>query len=173
MIVLTDVKKAVKGVADVVDLDRPYKWEGPIEGGWMDDVGYFFKNDRGSNYIVKFNRFANEEWERSFTADGKYMETGEGDVYRVMATVTQITMDFIENYEPNLIEIPHVDTKKEVEDTFRQLKISKATDIIKMKSQLSNKRAKLNRIYLEKNLPQGYSYQLKGSKSIITRNEKR
>ena len=160
-------------IKEVGSLDRPYKWEGPVEGGWMDDVGYFFKNDNGSNYIVKFNRFPNEEWERGFTADGKYLETKEGDVYRVMTTVTQITLDFIDSYEPNVLEIPHVDTQKEIKDTFKQLKTTPATDIIKQKSETSNKRAKLNRIYLEQNLPQGYSYQLKGSKSIITRNEKR
>lgn len=160
-------------IKEVGSLDRTYRWEGPLESGWMDDVSYFFTADKGSKYVVKFQRFPDNEWEREFTADGKYMETSEGDVYKVMSTVTQITLDFIDQYEPMLIEIPHVDTKKEVQKTFSDLKANTAMSIIDKKNKTSNKRARLNQIYLSNNLPDGYTYQLKGSKSIITSNEKR
>ena len=158
-------------IKEVGSIERTYRWEGPIEGGWMDDVGYFFTNEKGSRYIVKFQRFPDNEWERGFTADGKYQETSEGDVYRVMATVTEITLDFIDQYEPRVIEIPHIDTQKEVKKTFNDLKTDTAQSIIDRKSKTPNKRAKLNQIYLSNNLPGGYTYQLKGSKSIIKKYE--
>lgn len=157
-------------IKEVGSIDRPYKWEGPMESGWMDDVGYFFDTDSGVKYIVKFHRYPNEEWERGFTADGKYGETGDKDVYRVMSTITQITLDFIDSYEPNMIEIPHIDTQKEIKTTIDQIRAKSAKDVIKLKMEIPNKRAKLNRIYLERNLPQGYKYELKGSKSIIKKN---
>lgn len=157
---------------EVGTIERTYKWEGPMESDPVyGDVGYFFTNDKGSKYVVKFQRFPDNEWERGFTADGKYQETTEGDVYRVMATVTEITLDFIDQYEPNLIEIPHIDTQKEVKKTFSDLKTDTAQSIIDKKSKTPNKRARLNQIYLSNNLPGGYTYQLKGSKSIIKKYE--
>lgn len=157
-------------IKEVGSIDRPYRWEGPIESGWVEDVGYFFDTDKGNKYIVKFNRYPNEEWERNFTANGKYGETGDNETYRVMATITQITIDFINSYEPNLIVIPHIDTQKEIKTTIDQIRTKSAKEVIKLKMDIPNKRAKLNKIYLERNLPQGYTYELKGSKSIIKKN---
>jgi len=86
-------------IKEVGAIERTYKWEGPMESDPVyGDVGYFFTNDKGSKYVVKFQRFPDNEWERGFTADGKYQETAGGDVYRVMATVTEITLDFIDQY---------------------------------------------------------------------------
>lgn len=159
-------------IKEVGNIERTYKWDGPMESDPVyGDVGYFFTADKGSKYVVKFQRFPDNEWERGFTADGKYTETTEGDVYRVMATVTEITLDFIDQYEPNTIEIPHIDTQKEVKKTFADLKTDTAQSIIDKKSKSPNKRARLNQIYLSNNLPGGYTYQLKGSKSIIKKYE--
>jgi hypothetical protein len=145
-------------IKEVGNIERSYKWEGPLEDDPVyGNVGYFFTNDKGSKYIVKFERFPDDEWERSFTADGKYLETEENDVYRVMSTVTEITLDFIDQYEPLSLDIPHIGTKKEV----------KTSD----KSKTPNKRARLNQIYLGNNLPGGYTYSLKGSTSIIKKYE--
>ena len=154
-------------IKEVGSIDRTYPWEGPIEQDFMGNVAYFFTSDKHSHYIIKFDRFPDGEWERNFTADGKYMQTDEGDVYRVMATITEITLDFIDQYEPNKVEISHIDTEKEMRGTVNDIKNQSVLDFINNKSKISNKRAKLNQIYLSNNIPTGYTYQLKGSRSVI------
>lgn len=164
-----DIKKIIKEtlILEVGGIENYYPWEGPFEQGWHDDIGYRFTDKNGAKYLVKFTRFPDEEWEREYTADGKYEETGTGDVYKVLSTVTKITLDFIYNFTPALIKIPHINTQKEVDVTFKMLKTSKAEDIINNIKNSTNKRARLNRVYLEKNLPSGYTYELRGSDSFI------
>jgi len=162
------IKEAL--ILEVGGIENHYSWTGPFEQGWHDDIGYKFQDKSGANYLVKFTRFPDDVWEREYTADGKYDETGTGDVYKVLSTITKITIDFINEFNPILIRIPHINTQKEVSATFKALKTSSATEIIDRIKNSTNKRARLNSIYLKGNLPQGYTYQLKGSDSIIKRN---
>ena len=77
-------------------------------------------------------------------------------MFNIIETVTEITIDFIEKYEPNKIIITHIPKNKEVD--FNN-------------PNKTNKRALLNKRYLKPAIDKldDYFYSLNGSTSIITK----
>lgn len=104
-------------------------------------VIYKFKTRDNVNYVVEFEKFPKDnKWDRYFTANGSFGEVNKGDAFKVIATITLATIDFIKTVRPDEIIISHRTSEKEV---------AKEKDD-------TNTRAKINRIYLTKNMPPDY-----------------
>ena len=129
----------------------PYDKKEDIIGN-IHKVDYTFKNSHGTNYTVFFEK-KGKSWVRAFDTDKGYDMTGEGDVYNVLNTITKITIDFLIEYDVNELRILHIPTDEEYsKDRYGE-----------------NKRARVNKIFLTKNLPDNYDYKLDGFKSTITK----
>jgi hypothetical protein len=79
--------------------DRPYKWK--KKSNSSDIVKYTFDTSDKRNFVVTM---INEEylgaWEISFVTSGSFAPTGEGDQFRIFATVIDCIKDFIKNKDP-------------------------------------------------------------------------
>jgi hypothetical protein len=129
----------------------------------MGRVVYTFKTDGGTPYTVTFNSYGEGEWDREFKANNNYDITNEGNQYKVLATITNITEHFLLNYDVRELEIHHIHTKEESSEILKQFKkgdIGPASP---------NKRARVNKMFIEKMLPDNYTYHLNGITSMITR----
>lgn len=123
-------------------------------------INYYFTNKDGINFKVSFNRTMNGHFEREYFTTNqkeKYGDLNTNDIYSIMSSVTQITIDFIKKYSPKLIIIYHIPSKKEREDR----KLNPAT------LETPTKRALLNKRFLENKMPDGYKYELRGPTSYI------
>jgi hypothetical protein len=119
------------------------------------EIIYNFTNKDNYEFEVVFYNLGNNKWEREYRTTKKGLGVlNTNDVYNIIETVTEITIDFIEKYEPNKIIITHIPKNKEV-----NFKNPKET----------NQRALLNKRYLKPAIDKldDYFYSLKGSTSII------
>ena len=120
----------IKEVGEITD---PYGWDlRDID----DDGNYFYRfNTPQNEYSVGITNNGQESYEISFTTSGEMgQDTGEGVAMKVLSTVTEIAIDFINKEKPEEVIFRPIKTKGE-EDT-RRFRVYKA--------------------YLEKNLPIGY-----------------
>lgn len=137
-----------------------------ITYGILNFIDYKFVNKNGNRFKVSFNRFNNSTdldgvfYEREYINDNKskpkFGLIGDNNPFNILRTVTKITIDFINKYEPNKIIINHVSTNTEMKSG-----LNTKIDI--------NKRAKINKRFLDDSLPDNYKYELKGSISTITK----
>jgi hypothetical protein len=121
------------------------------------EIIYRFKNKDNYEFQVLFYNLGNGKWEREYRTNEKGLGLLKtNDVYNIIETVTEITIDFIEKYEPNKIIITHIPKNKEVD--FNN-------------TNKPNKRALLNKRYLKPAIDKldDYFYSLNGSTSIITK----
>jgi hypothetical protein len=119
------------------------------------EIIYNFTNKDNYEFEVVFYNLGNNKWEREYRTTKKGLGVlNTNDVYNIMETVTNITIDFIEMYEPNKIIITHIPKNKEID--FNN-------------PNKPNKRALLNKRYLKPAIDKldDYFYSLKGSTSII------
>lgn len=120
----------IKEVGEITD---PYGWDlRDID----DDGNYFYRfNTPQNEYSVGITNNGQESYEISFTTSGEMgQDTGEGVAMKVLSTVTEIAVDFINKEKPEEVIFRPIKTKGE-EDT-RRFRVYKA--------------------YLDKNLPIGY-----------------
>lgn len=118
---------------------------------------YNFTNKDGLHFQVDFFNQGNERYVRCYkTIEHGESELNTNDAFEILSTVSNITLDFIKKYHPYMILIKHNDTKKERELNYEPF---------------SNKRALANKRFLERIIPDNYTYELKGSSSIITKKE--
>ena len=91
--------------------NKPYPFEwGKMSNGMVYDFGAHFITDEGHKIDVLFED-RNEDydpdkpvWELSFRRDGEDMEiTGQGDAYRIFATLSQIVDIFVAKYNPPVL----------------------------------------------------------------------
>ena len=132
----------------------------------LNHIDYKFTNKNDNKFKVSFVRFNNSTdpdgvfYEREYINDNKSKSkfglTNDNDAFNILRTVTNITINFIKEYEPNKIIIHHVSTNIEIRSGL-DTKID------------TNKRARINKNYLEKSLPDNYKYELSGSFSYITK----
>lgn len=129
---------------------------------------YEFTTKNNIHMLVKFVQLGLKR-DNSFTREyyiiggvSKYAELEQSDSFAVLDTVTKITVQFIQDYKPNKIEIDHIPSKKERDNK----------EFIKdyLDNKVITKRALINKRFLERDLPKNYSYELVRSKSIITKN---
>jgi len=128
-----------------------------------DDMGnysYTFKGKDDLEFIVNFENLGDAiegEYARSYDVTNyktQYEELGTSDAIGILRTVTDITVDFLKNIKPTKIYITHVNTDAE--------------DKKYMRTGATNKRAIINKRFLERDIPSDYAYQLRGRTSIIT-----
>jgi hypothetical protein len=119
------------------------------------EIIYNFTNKDNYEFEVVFYNLGNNKWEREYRTTKKGLGVlNTNDVYNIMETVTNITIDFIEMYEPNKIIITHIPKNKEID--FNN-------------PNKPNKRALLNKRYLKPAIDKldDYFYSLNRSTSII------
>jgi hypothetical protein len=119
------------------------------------EIIYNFTNKDNYEFEVVFYNLGKNKWEREYRTTKKGLGIlNTNDVYNIMETVTNITIDFIEMYEPNKIIITHIHKNKEID--FNN-------------PNKPNKRALLNKRYLKPAIDNlnDYFYSLNRSTSII------
>lgn len=118
-------------------------------------VIYEFKTEANLKYRVEFEMIKNNTWDRFFTANNSYRETNKGDVYKIIATITKITLEFLQFYKPETVILTHKTSSKEVGRGIEDGE--------------ENARAKLNRIFLTKNMIPEYTIEAHGHVTLIKR----
>ena len=137
MIKLIDILREV----GEVNKGMVYPWE--LKDVTDEAISYKFQTDKHNHvYAVSFLKVEDEKdpsfnsYDLIFTPIGtKGIDTKEGVMLRIMATVTDITRDFVEEYKPDEISI-HPITRSSEDDP---------------------KRSRIYGIYLKKNLPKDYN----------------
>jgi hypothetical protein len=128
-------------------------------------IEYEFRNKDNINFIVKFMITEKGKYSREYHTKSpdfnKYDELNTNDPFNILKTVTDITISFINEYQPKEIFIEHIPTKKE-----RNI-INKSVENGNRVHKPITKRALINKRYLEKYLPKNYKYELHGSTSFI------
>lgn len=115
---------------------------------------YNFTGKDDYQFEVVFYNLGDNKWEREYSTIKKGLGVlNTNDVYNIMETLTKITLDFIERYQPENITIFHISKNKEANG-------------IK-----PSKRALLNKRYLDPaiNKLDDYYYKLLGSTSYISK----
>ena len=115
---------------------------------------YNFTGKDDYQFEVIFYNLGDNKWEREYSTIKKGLGLlNTNDVYNIMETITKITLDFIERYQPENITIFHISKNKEANG-------------IK-----PSKRALLNKRYLDPaiNKLDDYYYKLLGSTSYISK----
>lgn len=133
-------------INEVGDIQNPFDW-GLVD---IDDDGnYFYRfNTPQNDYSVGITYNGAQSYELSFNTVGEMgQDTGEGVATRVLSTVTEITKDFINREKPDELIFRPIKTKGE-EDT---------------------RRARVYKVYLEKNLPSNYKLLTMGDTYRIIR----
>lgn len=101
-------------------------------------VTYQFESDNKSFKCI-FTNCEKDVWERDYSEDYNHREQININPYKIISTITNITIDFINSHKPKFIIINHLPMIGE-----KLLKNDK------------NKRAKVNYNFLSKNLPINY-----------------
>lgn len=140
-----------------------YKWTSnsvtlPLKFG--EEVYYYFSNKNGIEFQVEF---VGKEgyWTREYRklTGNPFSVLDKVDIWEILETITDITIEFIKDYKPVQIKITHIPNTKEMKTGGFSYWKSKTT-----------KRALINKRFLEKKIPKDYSYQLIGSTSFIKKN---
>jgi len=120
-------------------------------------IQYTFTNRDNIKFNVIFTQFS-KYWEREYstTLDTPFAMLEKPDSINVIATITAITIDFLNKNKPNAIIIPHISSKKE-----------KQKDNYDSNSEIQ--RLIANRRFLTRELSSDYMYTNDGSSSIITK----
>lgn len=120
-------------INEVGEVTNPFDW-GLIDVD--DDGNYFYRfNTPQNDYSVGITYNGQNSYELSFSTVGEMgQDTGEGIAMRVLSTVTEIAKDFINKEQPDELIFRPIKTKGD-EDT---------------------RRARVYKVYLEKNLPSNY-----------------
>lgn len=103
------------------------------------------------DYMVEcdFSNLSEEIWEREYNINGRY-DLQVNNPYKIVSTVTDITINFINLVKPDAILIKHL-----------------PMDVENVKDGKKNKRATINYQYLSKRLPKEYKlhYENEGRKT--------
>lgn len=132
-------------------------------------IKYYFTNKDGIDFEVYFDEKISNEYAREYRIVskkiGSFEEINTGDSIGILKTITNITLDFIKNFNPKSIKIWHIPTKKE-RKVLRDKEIDHDYDYW---LKTPTKRAIINKRFLERDLPSNYEYKLKGMMSVITK----
>jgi len=113
---------------------------------------YEFTNKDGLHFHVRFYNQGDGYYVRCYgTKEYGESEINGTDAFGILSTVSKITLDFIKKYQPVIIQINHNNTKKEHN----------------LSRSYTNKRALANKRFLERIIPDNYTYELNGSSSTI------
>lgn len=81
------------------------------------------------------------------------------DTYNILSTVAEITAQFLLEYQPEYLEIEHIETEEEMQARHQRKE--------EITSTLTTKRSRINKRFLERLKVPGYSYTMIGYKSIF------
>lgn len=119
--------------------NRPLSWK--LKAATDEDVYYQFKTDKYT-YAVSFSKTEDEEdpslesYDLLFTpVESKGLDTNEGAMLKIMATVADIAGNFVNKYQPDEVTVYPI-TRGSEDDP---------------------KRSRIYGYYLERNLPENYS----------------
>ena len=98
--------------------DQPYPWK------WGDRSSQRMWTASFADVVVIFSVDGAGEWEISFNRDGSQAVTGEGDQFKIFATVIDIAKDFISLKRPKVIQFTA--HKEETETTSSRTKLYSA-----------------------------------------------
>ena len=98
--------------------DQPYPWR------WGDRSSQRMWTASFADVVVIFSVDGAGEWEISFNRDGSQAVTGEGDQFKIFATVIDIAKDFISLKRPKVIQFTA--HKEETETTSSRTKLYSA-----------------------------------------------
>lgn len=129
---------------------------------------YKFTNKDNINFTVYFKKHGLKQdkvYYREYRASSDndnlidtFGTLSNHDIFKILSTVTDITVYFISKFLPNKIIIEHIPTQKE----RKHITLDNIKDY-------QNKRSIINKRFLERSLPPNYRYELKGSMSTITK----
>lgn len=130
------------------------------------EIKYSFKNRDNVKLVVVFKLIGDEEYERTYHIEsekyGRYDELRSNDSINIIKTLTNITVSFIGTYQPEEVIINHIPSQKEI------LRFSEHEDSDFWKT-YNTKRANVNKRYIERKIPFGYFYELKGMTSHLVK----
>ena len=136
------------------------------EHGNKDEIIYKFTNIDNIEFKVTFFRNISNTYEREYrivsNMYGEFEEINTNDSISILKTITDITISFINKYQPEEIEINHIPSQKE------RLKYQHEEDSDFWFTH-NTKRALINKRFLEKRIPSNYFYELNGMTSTITK----
>lgn len=132
----------------------------------LSGVSYTFTNKDNIKFNVFFDTNDGERYIREYRVDsekyGAFEEIKTNDGIGILKTVTDITISFLNKYQPEEVIINHIpstkerlDHEKEEDDPFWET--------------YKTKRASVNKRFLEKRMPFNYFYELQGNVSYITK----
>ena len=84
-----------------------YDWRKPkLKGEDQQPRGYNFKfrGDDKQLVVVMIDEIEDNEWSLSFHKDFRFDITGDGDAFKIFATVIDIMKWFVENQQPNALK---------------------------------------------------------------------
>jgi len=129
-------------------------------------VSYTFTNKDNIKFNVYFDTSGGDRYTREYRIDsdkyGAFEEIKTNDVMGIIKTVTDITISFINKYQPDEIVITHIPSTKE------KVEHNKEEDD-EFWETFTTKRATVNKRFLEKKIPFNYYYELQGNVSYITK----
>lgn len=124
---------AVEPLQEIGEMTNPFPWKYDFQD---DDGNYFYSfSSPKHKYSVGISYNGDDSYEILFNTEGEMgQDTGEGVATRVLATVGEITLDFLDKVQPEEVIFRPIKTKGE-EDT---------------------RRFRVYGVYLKKALPVGY-----------------
>jgi len=164
----TEIKLNESLITEIGSIDTIYDYS-KINTTNKETITYRFVGE-DNIFFVKFKLMSidkmGESFEREYYVAGeKYMsELNSPNPYKILSTVTKITVDFINEYKPGEVFISHINTNKE---SMNKFSIQSFLNVNKINYDEPNKRARVNRIYLTKNLPNDYKIESSGSVTYI------
>lgn len=96
----------IEELLETFDKPYPLSWEEallPWEEGTDGDARAFTKLPDGTTLLIMFNHEGNEEYQVEFHRGNSQDVTGEGDAYRIFATVLDAIQKFIKERSPAMI----------------------------------------------------------------------
>ena len=82
--------------------EKPYRWQ--LKKDDEKRVMYQAVTDTGDRLRIDFEKWSGGIVNLSFSVDGSVGITGQGDAFKIMATVLDVIKDFIKNHEPKRIK---------------------------------------------------------------------
>jgi hypothetical protein len=140
-------------------INESYEFKNTTRDLYDTAVSYTFTNRDNIEFRVIFE-LKDYTWCRVYGIVGakQFRELDKPDAINVVKTVTEITIDFINRYDPKIILIEHIPSESEKDD-----ELYRPSD--------ENKRTRVHRRFLLRLLPKNYKYSNEGPSSMITRIE--
>jgi len=129
-------------IKEIGDISNPFEWQYDFVD---DDGNYFYSFNSPKNvYSVGISYNGDDSYEVSFNTKGEMgQDTDEGVATRILSTVTEITLDFINRIKPNEVIFRPIQTKN-------------------IDNKIDTRRFNVYGAYIRRNLPSDYTLLILG-----------